>query len=107
MTVVDPRPDTTGSDAASRYRRRLEGVIGVPATEGNLIEVLRNGDEIFPAMLDAIAGAQNTIDFLTFVYWRGETGTHFARALSERAARGVRVRMLLDAWGARPIAPSQ
>ena len=32
----------------------VEGVIGVPATEGNRIDVLRNGDEIFPAMLEAI-----------------------------------------------------
>ena len=38
----------------ARYRRILEGLVGVPATEGNEITVLRNGDEIFPAMLDAI-----------------------------------------------------
>ena len=37
-----------------RMRRTLEGVIGVPATEGNAVDVLRNGDEIFPAMLEAI-----------------------------------------------------
>ncbi len=36
--------------------------MGVPATEGNLVEVLRNGHEIFPAMLDSIAGAQQSID---------------------------------------------
>ncbi|MGZ8565650.1 MAG: phospholipase D-like domain-containing protein [Actinomycetota bacterium] len=81
----------------------LEGIIGVPATEGNLIEVLRNGDEIFPAMLESIEGAEHTIDLLTFVYWRGEIGTRFARSLSERARAGRRVRVLLDAWGARPI----
>ena len=32
-------------------RRALEGIIGVPATEGNKVEVLRNGNEIFPAIL--------------------------------------------------------
>ena len=63
-------PDTAGPespakpdvDPASRYRRAIEGVIGVPATEGNRVDVLRNGDEIFPAMLDAIGSAENTID---------------------------------------------
>jgi cardiolipin synthase len=85
------------------FRRGLEGIMGVPATEGNSVEVLRNGDEIFPAMLDSIARAQRTVDLLTYVYWRGEIGKRFAEALGERARAGVRVRVLLDSWGARPI----
>lgn len=94
------------SDAAARVaalRRALEGMIGVPATEGNSVEVLRNGNEIFPAMLDSIASARRTVDLLTFVYWRGEIGARFAEALCDRARAGVRVRVLLDAWGARPM----
>jgi cardiolipin synthase len=86
-----------------RIRRTLEGVLGVPATEGNRIDVLHNGDEIFPAMLAAIAEAEHTVDFLTFVYWTGDIGTVFARALAERARAGVRVRVLLDAYGARTM----
>ena len=96
-------PDPASRDGADRLRRALEGILGVPATEGNLVEVLRNGNEIFPAMLESIAGAEHAIDLLTFVYWRGQIGTAFAEALSERARSGVRVRVLLDAWGARPI----
>ena len=98
--------DAAGRETKERIdklRRALEGILGVPATEGNAIEVLRNGDEIFPAMLDAIRSAENTIDFLTFVYWSGEVGTEFAEALSQRARAGVRVRVLLDSWGAQPI----
>ena len=75
-------------DRTDQIRRTLEGVIGVPATEGNRIDVLRNGDEIFPAMLEAIDEAEHTIDFLTFVYWDGEIGTRFAEALAERAQVG-------------------
>jgi cardiolipin synthase len=91
------------TDRTQRLRRTLEGIIGVPMTEGNDVTILRNGDEIFPAMLDAIAGARHTIDFLTFVYWTGDIGTRFADALSERARAGVRVRVLLDGWGCHPI----
>lgn len=91
------------NDRIERIRRTLEGVIGVPATEGNRLDVLRNGDEIFPAMLDAIDGAAHSIDLLTFVYWQGEVGTLFAERLAARAREGVRVRVLLDAWGAHPI----
>jgi cardiolipin synthase len=94
------------TDHASRVRRTLEGTLGVPATEGNRIEVLRNGDEIFPAMFAAIDDAQHTIDFLTFVYWQGEVGTRLAEALSKRARSGVRVRVLLDSYGARPMDPA-
>ena len=90
-------------DRTLTLRRTLEGIVGVPMTEGNSVETLRNGDAIFPVMLEAIGGARHTIDFLTFVYWRGEIGTRFAEALSERARAGVRVRLLLDGWGCHPI----
>ncbi|HEX6238640.1 MAG TPA: phospholipase D-like domain-containing protein [Acidimicrobiales bacterium] len=84
-----------------RFRRTLEGLIGTPATEGNAVDVLRNGDEIFPSMLDAIRAAERTVDFMTFVYWTGDIARAFADALTERARAGVRVRILLDAVGAR------
>jgi cardiolipin synthase len=106
MALAPTRPQPPTPDAAARVatlRRALEGMIGVPATEGNSVEVLRNGNEIFPAMLDGIAGARRTVDLLTFVYWRGEIGARFAEALRDRARAGVRVRVLLDAWGAHPM----
>jgi cardiolipin synthase len=62
---------------------------------------LRNGDEIFPAMLAAIRASTRTIDFLTFVYWKGDIAHEFAHALAERARCGVRVRVLIDAIGGR------
>jgi cardiolipin synthase len=96
-------PGAAQTSAGDRVRRVLEGVIGVPATEGNRIDVLRNGDEIFPAMLEAIEQGQHTIDFLTFIYWEGEIGREVARRLAARAADGVRVRVLLDAVGARTM----
>ncbi|MGH9225517.1 MAG: phospholipase D-like domain-containing protein [Acidimicrobiales bacterium] len=89
----------TKTEAVKPYRRALEGLLGVPATEGNHIDVLRNGDEIFPALFDAIRSAERTIDFLTFVYWEGRTGEEVADALADRAREGVRVRVLLDALG--------
>src|SRR5215210_325773 len=82
------------------FRRALEGLLGVPATEGNSVEVLRNGDRIFPAIFEAIAAATSTIDFLTFVYWQGGIGRDLAGLLAERAEAGVRVRVILDAVGA-------
>jgi cardiolipin synthase len=90
------------SDAAS-WERRLESILGIPASDDNLVEVLRNGIRIFPAMLDAIDSAQRSIDLVTFVYWQGDIAQRFADALARAAHRGCRVRVLLDAVGARKM----
>ncbi|MFV2171546.1 phosphatidylserine/phosphatidylglycerophosphate/cardiolipin synthase family protein [Actinomadura sp. LOL_016] len=108
MTLFSPEqaaPSGAGDPAAeaTRLRRRLERLLGVAATEGNTLEPLRNGDEIFPAMLDGIRAAEHTIDMMTYVYWRGDVARAFARALAERAHAGVRVRLLLDGFGSHPI----
>ncbi|WP_431784591.1 phospholipase D-like domain-containing protein [Streptomyces chumphonensis] len=112
-TVSDARSalpedaDASGADAsadpARLLRRRLERLIGTPATEGNSVVPLRNGDAIFPAMLAGVRRARHTVDMMTFVYWRGEIAREFAAALADRARAGVRVRLLLDGFGSRPI----
>ena len=90
-------------DLTDVLRRRLEVVVGTPFTEGNSITVLRNGDEIFPAMLETIRAAESTVDLMTFVYWQGDIAQEFADAMAERARAGVRVRLLIDALGGRLI----
>ncbi|MET9535697.1 phospholipase D-like domain-containing protein [Streptomyces sp. NPDC006649] len=99
--TVAPQADAQGRK--QRLRRRLERLIGIAATEGNELVPLRNGDEIFPAMLDAVRAAEHTIDLMTFVYWRGQIAHDFATALADRARAGVRVRLLLDGFGAKEI----
>ncbi|MFJ6786701.1 phospholipase D-like domain-containing protein [Streptomyces angustmyceticus] len=114
-STQDQTPQAAGADAAApsadariqRLRRRLERLIGIAATEGNALVPLRNGDEIFPAMLAAIGSARHTVDLMTFVYWRGDIARQFAEALSERARAGVRVRLLLDGFGSRLIEKDQ
>ncbi|MFG2751530.1 phospholipase D-like domain-containing protein [Streptomyces xanthophaeus] len=91
------------AERKERMRRRLERLIGIAATEGNALLCLRNGDEIFAAMLDSIRSAEHTVDMMTFVYWRGEIARQFAQALADRARAGVRVRLLLDGFGSRLI----
>ena len=97
-----PLPEQ-GAVRVQRLRRRLEALLGIPASEGNSLQLLRNGDQIFPSMLAAIREADETIDFLTFVYWKGDIAHDFASALAERARSGVRVRVLIDAIGGRLI----
>jgi cardiolipin synthase len=82
-----------------QFRRTMGTLLGPPLVAGNSVEPLVNGDEIFPAMLEAIHSAQRTITFETFVYWSGDAGQAIAEALAERARAGVRVHVLIDAIG--------
>lgn len=76
-----------------------EALTGAPVSEGNELDVLVNGDAIFPAFLETIRGAQRTIDLETYVYWRGDIAVEVAAALCERARAGVEVNVILDAVG--------
>ena len=67
--------------------------------ESNAIEVLQNGDEYFPAMLEAIRAAKKTINFEAYIVYSDEVGRAFCEALSERARAGIEVRVLLDGVG--------
>jgi cardiolipin synthase len=72
---------------------------GPTMTPGNRLELLENGDAVFPAMLAAISSARKTVNFEAYIFWSGEVGGRFRDALAERAAHGVVVRVLLDAVG--------
>lgn len=100
---VTAAPSMLPAEHKQRMRRRLERLIGIAATEGNALLALRNGDEIFAAMLRSIRCAEHTVDMMTFVYWRGNIARQFAEALADRARSGVRVRLLLDGFGSRQI----
>ena len=82
-----------------QFVRSMGSLLGPGIVPGNRVRALCNGDEIFPAMLDAIRGARRTICFETFIYWSGAIGREFAEALSERARAGVKVHVVLDWLG--------
>ncbi len=81
----------------------MAGAAGVPFAPGNMLEILNNGDRFFPSMLTAIREAARSITMEAYIYWAGEIGVTFARALAERAAHGVRVKILLDAVGSSSV----
>jgi cardiolipin synthase len=66
---------------------------------GHRVDVLRDGGETYPAMLEAIAGARTTIHLETYILRADRTGRRFAAALVERARAGVKVRLIFDAIG--------
>ncbi|MDL2355113.1 MAG: phospholipase D-like domain-containing protein [Pseudomonadota bacterium] len=85
--------------ADPQFRRSMGVLLGPPMTEGNKVEILLNGDQIFPSMLAAIRGAQRTVTFETYIYWSETIGKEFSDALIERARAGVKVHVMLDFIG--------
>lgn len=82
--------------------KRLGDVISpFPLTGGNDIRPLRGGDEAYPAMLEAIAGAKRSIALASYIFDNDEVGRTFVDALTAASKRGVAVRVLIDAIGAR------
>lgn len=90
-----------------QFRREMGVLLGPGITEGNHVDAYNNGDEIFPPMLEAIAAAENTINFETYIYWSGEVGAKFADALAERAEAGVRVNLIIDWVGGMKMDDAQ
>jgi len=82
-----------GNRAKLRFGKRKQRITH------NRVRLLHDGEQAFPAMLDAIQGAQREI--LLEMYWFGSdrTGRRFAEALMERARAGVCVRVTYDAVG--------
>lgn len=81
----------------------LAGAAGVPFVGGNSLVLLNNGDQFYPAMLEGIAQAKRSITIEAYIYWAGEIGLTFAKALAEAQQRGVRVKILLDAVGSQSV----
>jgi len=81
------------------FLRAAEALTGAPVSYGNHAELLINGDEIFPAYLGAIRAAEETVNLLTYAYWRGDIAIEVADALCARARAGVECNVIVDALG--------
>jgi cardiolipin synthase A/B len=103
---VRQKPAHSYSVDDPQFLRAVGVLLGPPVTGGNRTATLLNGDQIFPAMLQAIRAASKTITFETYIYWSGDIGREFANALANRARAGVKVHVLLDWVGSQKMEAS-
>ena len=96
---IQQKPESLYDVADPQFARSISALLGPAFIADNSVEILTNGDEIFPAMLDAINNAKRTITFETFIYWSGDIGESFTNALSDQARAGLKVHVLLDWLG--------
>jgi cardiolipin synthase A/B len=102
------RPGTPSSVAEDLLPQARLGelVSGRPLVTHNRVGILRNGDEAYPAMLDAIGRARHSIALASFIFGDDAGGRPFVEALAAARARGVEVRVLIDGVGVRYTRPA-
>ena len=89
------------------FSRAASVLFGAPLIAGNEVTPLYNGRQIFGAMLDEIRRARRSITFETYIYWSGDVGAAFTRALVERAHAGVKIHLIIDAVGSARMDATQ
>lgn len=70
---------------------------------GNRIELLENGEDFFPRVFEAIAGAEREVMLETFILWDDKIGRQLHEALLAAAKRGVDVHVLVDGFGSHDL----
>jgi cardiolipin synthase len=91
QSAIDARSDHCVHVLESTCQTHLE--------HGNRVDIFTNGDRFYPAMLDAIRQARETVTMECYIFKQGEIGSAFIEALCERARAGVRVTIVMDALG--------
>ena len=97
MTVPVVPPGSR--DDRSLADRAMDRVAGGRPIPGNRVQLLYDGPEIFPAVLEAIAGARHWIHLDNYILRSDGTGRRFAEALAARARDGLPVRVMTDWLG--------
>jgi len=90
-TAIDARSD--------HFVHVLESTCQTHLEHGNRVDILTNGDRFYPAMLEAIRAARETVTMECYIFKKGDIADRFIAALSERARAGVRVTIVMDAIG--------
>lgn len=91
--------ETSYSVEDPAFQQSMGHLLGPPFLKGNRVTHLLNGDQIFPAMLEAIARASNSISFENYIWESGKVGDDFKKALIERAQAGVKIHCMADGMG--------
>jgi cardiolipin synthase len=84
---------------SERFVEWTSGYLNSPILQGGQVTILQNGDAFFPAMLEEIRKAEDSVNFEVYIFEPDEIGRQFMDAFKDRARAGVEVRLLLDGFG--------
>jgi cardiolipin synthase len=95
--VYAVEPDFTTD--SQEFLVTMAGMTGMPLIHGNRVMIHNNGDQFYPAMLEAIESARHSVTMEQYILWDGRVGRRFAEAFAEKARQGIPVKLLIDAVG--------
>jgi cardiolipin synthase len=95
LTSVDELP----ANDCDRFLEIVEALTDAQLNRTGDLEVLTNGPAFYPAELEAIRGAAQSVNLEAYIFQKSEIARQYVDALTERAKAGVRVNLVLDAFG--------
>jgi cardiolipin synthase A/B len=97
--VSDVAPDAPDAGPLTPLEYAIGRLTGLSAEADNSVQLLRNGDEAYPAMLAAIDAAKESVGLCSYIFRDDAAGDAFIAALIRAHRRGVAVRVLIDGIG--------
>ncbi|MGH7536407.1 MAG: phospholipase D-like domain-containing protein, partial [Gemmatimonadales bacterium] len=102
-----PEPDLKGGvDAppgSDAFLDAAASFLNLPLLHGGEVTLLQNGEAFYPALLEAIRGARETVNFEVYIFEPTGIGREILEAFMERARAGVEVRLLVDGFGSHKL----
>jgi cardiolipin synthase A/B len=99
------REQLPGNDS-QEFLLLLESMADAKANHSGMLEVLKNGPVFYPTVLDAIRGAQASVNLEAYIFQKSAIGHQYLEAMTERARAGVAVNVVLDAFGSAGVSRS-
>ena len=87
----------------SSFFPTVEALTDAPIVGGNKVEILENGDAIFPAILKEIKNAKSTITFAQYLFKDGSLARELVQSFADRCRDGVKGYLLLDSHGSSEV----
>ncbi len=87
------------ANESDRFLEVVEALSDAELNRTGDVEVLTNGPSFYPAELEAIRGAKHSVNLEAYIFAKGEIARQYVQALTERATAGVRVNLVIDAFG--------
>ncbi len=111
--LVGPMPsyrivnqDELPSNDSPDFLNLVESLVDAKVNRTGSLNVLTNGPHFFPAELEAIRGAQRSVNLEAYVFRKGEITDLYMAAMTERARAGVQVNLVVDAFGSLGVGRS-
>ena len=95
--------DQLPANDSDAFLNLVESLVDAPISRTGRFEVLTNGPTFYPAELDAIRSAQHSVNLEAYIFQRSEIGKLYLDALTDRARAGIRVNVVLDAFGSAGV----